>query len=133
MPELTRGIQPEGRESSSGAGYSPGVLVTGGQLLFLAGHTGLTPDDSPITDPEEQFVALFERMGAVLAEAGAGFDDLVEMTSYHVSFDTLDTFMEVKGRYLTGPVPPTWTAIGVVALGIPGALIEVKGTASIAA
>jgi len=34
-------------------------------------------------------------------------------------------FMEVKARYVTGP-SPTWTALGVSALGVGGCLAEVK-------
>ncbi|MBB2499309.1 RidA family protein [Amycolatopsis echigonensis] len=122
---------PPGRERTAGAGYSPGVVVANRRLVFVAGHTGQDDEGRPIADPEAQFVSLFERLRQVLAAADGSFADVVDMTSYHVSFDTLEVFLKVKARYLTGPVQPAWTAIGVSALGIPGCLVEVKLTAAV--
>ena len=67
----------------------------------------------------------------MLTAAGAGFDNVVEMITYHVDMRDLLLFMEVKDRYFTGRVP-AWTGIGVTALAMPGLLVEIKCTAKLA-
>jgi enamine deaminase RidA (YjgF/YER057c/UK114 family) len=112
--------------------YSPGVLVTGGRLVICSGQVGLGPDGRAIADPEEQYAAAFDNVGRVLAEAGAGFGDLVELVTFHTSFDGFDLFRAVKDRYVLGPVYPTWTGVAVSALAVAGLLVEIKATAAVA-
>ena len=107
--------------------FSPGVAAAG--LLFVSGQVGRDADGHVIEDPTEQYVAAFECIGSVLAEAGAGFADVVDMTSFHTSFDGFELFTAVRERYLVGPVFPAWTAVGVTALAVPGILAEVRCTA----
>ena len=107
--------------------FSPGVAAGG--LLFVSGQVGRDERGRVIEDPTAQYVAAFECVGAVLAEAGAGFEDVVELTSFHTSFDGFELFTAVRERYLVGPVFPAWTAVGVTALAVPGILAEVKCTA----
>ena len=107
--------------------FSPGVAAGG--LLFVSGQVGRDGHGHVIDDPTAQYVAAFECVGAVLTEAGAGFGDIVEMTSFHTSFDGFELFTAVRERYLPGPVFPAWTAVGVTALALPGILVEVKCTA----
>jgi enamine deaminase RidA (YjgF/YER057c/UK114 family) len=100
-----------------------------GDLLLCSGQIGIGPDGRGITDVEKQFTAAFEGVKAILDTAGLGFADVVEITSFHVGLQQhLGTFMRVKDRYLPEPFP-AWTAIGVVALAVPGGLVEVRATA----
>jgi enamine deaminase RidA (YjgF/YER057c/UK114 family) len=110
-------------------GYLPGLRV--GDIVFLAGQVGRTADMQIVTDPRAQFEAAFENLRVVLAEAGCTFDDLVDMTTYHVDMDKhWPVFREVKNRVLPrGKFP--WTAIGVSALADPAFLLEVKATACV--
>lgn len=110
-------------------GYLPGLRV--GDLVFLAGQVGRTPDMRIVADPRAQFEAAFENLRVVLAEAGCTFDDIVDMTTYHVDMDRhWPVFREVKNRVLPrGRFP--WTAIGVAALADPAFLLEVKATACV--
>ena len=39
---------------------------------------------SIVVEPKAQFEACFENLRTVLAEAGCTFDDIVDMTTYHV-------------------------------------------------
>ncbi|HXK25036.1 MAG TPA: RidA family protein [Myxococcota bacterium] len=99
------------------------------EWLLCSGQIGTGPDGRGIADPEAQFVAAFENVGAVLAEAGLGFGDVVEITTFHVGLmQHIGTFMQVKDRYLPEPYP-AWTAIGVVELAVPGGLVEIRATA----
>jgi enamine deaminase RidA (YjgF/YER057c/UK114 family) len=96
--------------------------------LYIAGQVGRDQDLKVVEGTEAQFAQAFENVGKVLRAAGASFDDVVEMVTYHIDMRDLALFIEVKNRYFTGRVP-TWTAIGTTALAMPGLLIEIKCTA----
>ena len=81
--------------------------VRAGDLLFLAGQT---PHDSAGAvvaegDIRGQSRQTFENIEAVLAAAGSGLDDIVEMIGYHTDMAELGGVLEVKGAYLSGDVP----------------------------
>lgn len=108
-------------------GYLPGLRRNG--FVFVAGQVGRTPDMRIVTAPEAQFTACFENLRTVLAEAGCTFDDIVDMTTFHVDMAAhWPVFREVKNRLLPRGAFP-WTAIGVSALADPAFLLEVKATA----
>ncbi len=106
-------------------GFSQAVRA--GNLIFLAGQMPVDPDGTVVSagDVRGQTRQTFENIKAVLAEAGASMNDIVDMVSYHTDMADLPAVMEVKGEYLTGDLP-AWTAVGVAALGLPGQLIEIK-------
>lgn len=106
--------------------YAPGVLVD--DTLYIAGQVGRNEKLEVVQGTEAQFVQAFENVAKVLRAAGASFDDVVEMVTYHVDMRDLALFMEVKNRYFTQRVP-AWTGIGVTALAMPGLLVEIKCTA----
>lgn len=82
-----------------------------------------------VRDPVAQFETAFEALAAILAEAGAGLGDVVELTSYHVEIARhMEAFMAVKDRYLLAPYP-AWSAIGVAELIVPGGLVELRAVA----
>jgi enamine deaminase RidA (YjgF/YER057c/UK114 family) len=61
-----------------------------------------------------------------LEAAGLTFDDVVEMTTYHVGLRAhLDAFMRVKNEFIHEPYP-AWTAIGVSELITEGTLVEIR-------
>ena len=107
--------------------FAPAVRAGG--ALLCSGQIGIGADGRAIADPTEQFVAAFENVRAVLAEAGLGFGDILELTTYHAGgMQHLGAFMQVKDRYLPEPYP-AWTAIGVTELAVPGGLVEIRVTA----
>lgn len=107
--------------------FAPAVWV--GELLLCSGQIGMGPDGRAIADPAAQFTAAFEAVKTVLADAGLGLGDVVELTTYHAGgMQHLGSFMQVKNRYLPEPYP-AWTAIGVVELAVPGGLVEIRATA----
>jgi enamine deaminase RidA (YjgF/YER057c/UK114 family) len=116
------------RASYDKSHFAPAVRAGG--WLHCSGAIGQGPDGKVIADPEQQFAAAFETVKLVLAEAGASFADVVELTTFHVGFQQhIRTFMKVKDRYILEPYP-AWTAIGVVELAF-GALVEIKATAKL--
>jgi enamine deaminase RidA (YjgF/YER057c/UK114 family) len=108
--------------------FAPAVRAGG----LLRGSGQLGTDERFVVaaaEPEAQFVRAFENVKSVLAAAELDFSDVVEMTTFHVGLrEHLGTFLAVKDRYFSAPWP-AWTAIGVVELAAPGALVEIRVTA----
>lgn len=86
-----------------------------------------------IDDPEAQFEAAWTNLETVLAAAGRGLADVIDMTTYHVGLEThFALFKLVKDRRFPRGLA-AWTAIGVSALSRPGLLLEIKATALVPA
>jgi enamine deaminase RidA (YjgF/YER057c/UK114 family) len=104
--------------------FSP-VLDTG-EFVFLSGVTGARADLSVASDPEAQIRDAFEFAQEHLGAARLTFDDVVEMTTYHVGLrEHLATFTRVKDEYVAAPYP-AWTAIGVSELITEGTIVEIR-------
>ena len=107
--------------------YAPAVRA--GNTLYISGQIGRDEQMQLVEDKEAQFVQTFENLKKVLQAAGASFDDIVDVTSFHTDMRDLQVFMRVKDRYLTEAFP-AWTAIGAAQLGgAAGYLIEIKAVA----
>ena len=106
------------------AGYAPAVKV--GTTLYCAGQVGRTADLQVIEDPEQQFLAAWENLRQVLAAGGCSFEDVVEMTTYHIDMNQhMPLFRQVKDSLFTRNTC-AWTCIGVSELAKPGLLVEIK-------
>ncbi|NQV22697.1 MAG: RidA family protein [Rhodospirillales bacterium] len=104
--------------------FAPATRV--GDRLYVSGQIGFADGLGVSDDPETQFTAAFEHVKAVLAGAGKTLADIVDMTTFHVGLQQhAATFMAVKDRYIEAPYP-SWTAIGISELFVPGALVEIK-------
>ena len=106
-------IFPENRHALYEAhGYS--AAVRSGDLLFVSGQVGSREDGSPEPDFANQVDAAFRNLEAVLVAAGASFDDIIDVTTFHTDPETqFGTIMPVKNRYFPAAPHPTWTAVGV--------------------
>ena len=106
------------------AGYAPAVKV--GTTLYCAGQVGRTADLQVIEDPEQQFLAAWENLRQVLAAGGCSFEDVVEMTTYHIDMNQhMPLFRQVKDSLFPRNTC-AWTCIGVSELAKPGLLVEIK-------
>lgn len=125
-------VTPTGMESYyTNFHFAP--AIKDGDRLFCSGQLGNGADNVIADDPETQFTQAFENVKAVLETAGVSFDNVVEMTTFHVGLrENLGTFMKVKDRYMNEPYP-AWTAIGTTELAFPGALVEIKVIARLSA
>jgi enamine deaminase RidA (YjgF/YER057c/UK114 family) len=124
-----RSVIPDGMQSFYDQfHFSPAIRV--GKNVFCSGQVGSGPDGKLDPDPAVQITQAFENVRSVLEEAGAGFDDVVELNSFHVGFNEhIGIFMQVKDGFCKEPYP-AWTAVGVAELAF-GALVEIKVTARI--
>ena len=106
--------------------------IKDGDRLYCSGVIGVGEGYKVSDDPEAQFTQAFEHVKSTLEAAGASFDNVVEMTTFHVDLQkNIQTFMKVKDNYMADPYP-AWTAIGITELAFPGALVEIKIIARLA-
>lgn len=118
------GLDPADAPSAD-SGYTPGILATGQQVVFVSGQG---PKDYD-ADMETQMRQTFDRIEEVLGEAGAGWEHVTILRSYfvHLSRD-LPVYRKVRKDYLKKPYPAS-TAVGTPELAIPGLEIEIEAVA----
>jgi len=107
--------------------FAPAVRSSG--LVICSGQIGTNSDGSIPDSPEQEFRNAWAAVGAILEEAGLGYDNIVETTTYHVGLqEHLGAFMKVRDELLSEPWP-AWTAIGITELAVPGARVEIRAMA----
>ena len=100
--------------------------VASGGLLVCSGQIGAGADGKVPEDATEEFRNAWQAIGRVLAAAGLGYEDIVELTSYHVDLPAhMRAFMAVKDEFLAAPWP-AWTAIGITSLAVRDARAEIR-------
>lgn len=93
-------------------GYS--AAIRSGDFLFVSGQVGSLEDGSAEPDFEKQVEQAFRNLEAVLKAAGCGFDDIVDVQTFHTDpQNQFDTIMAVKNRIFPEAPYPSWTALGV--------------------
>ena len=93
-------------------GYS--AAIRSDRLLFVSGQVGSREDGSPEPEFAEQVRLAFENLEATLLAAGCGFDDIVDLTTFHTDPENqFETIMAVKSKIFTEAPYPNWTALGV--------------------
>lgn len=105
--------------------FSQAVRV--GDTIWVSGQVGSGPK-GVVSGIEAQARLAFENLRAVLAEAGAGLADVVELVTYHVDMREMPVFSKVKQEFFPESYP-AWTAVGVTALALPELRVEVRATA----
>lgn len=119
-----RGLDPE-RAPAADVGYLPGIEARGQRLVYVSGQG---PADLQ-ADMATQVRQTFERIGAVLAEADAGFEHVVMIRGYFTNLKRdLPVFREIRGEFLVAPYPAA-TMVGVTELAVPGLEIEIEAIA----
>jgi enamine deaminase RidA (YjgF/YER057c/UK114 family) len=113
---------PQGRSFQDRYGYADAVVIDG--TIYMSGVVvGLAGEGDTL---DKAYDRAFRAMGRTLERAGAGWRDVVDITSYHTDLPAqLDAMAAVKGRYITAPFP-AWTAIQVTRLVPDNGLTEIK-------
>jgi len=92
--------------------YSPAVRADG--FLFVSGQVGSREDGSPEPEFEQQVRRAFENLDAVLAAAGARFDDVVDVTFFIVDpASRFERAWQIVPEYWGQAPFPTATVVGV--------------------
>jgi enamine deaminase RidA (YjgF/YER057c/UK114 family) len=122
--------KPEG--VAPGNGYSH--VVTGpGQWMAIAGQVALDADGNfvGVGDPAAQARQVFANLDRCLAAAGATFADVVKLNFYVTDIAYLPAIRTARDEYVDTTNPPASTAVQVVALFSPDALLEIEAYAVI--
>ena len=128
MTVLRHVAAPDG--VAAGRGYSQ--VVTGrGRLVVVSGQIAQDSTGELVGpgDPAAQARQVFENLGRCLAEAGAGFGDVVKLTFFVLDVADLPALREARDAVIDTARPPASTAVQVAALFAPGYLIEAEAWA----
>lgn len=114
-------IPNESQASYDAMHFAPAVEQDG--FVFCSGCVGQAES------AEDEFRQAWQQIGTILAEAGCGYEDIVDSTLYLVDLQAnAGTMFKVKDEFIREPYPAsTW--IGITELVIPGARAEIKVTA----
>jgi reactive intermediate/imine deaminase len=108
--------------------YSHAVRVESAEATWIHVSGQIANDvDGELVGPGDlraQTRQVFENLKAILVANGATFADVVKIGTYLTTLDDLAGMREVRSEYLTSE-PPASTAVQVVALVVPEALIEI--------
>jgi 2-aminomuconate deaminase len=109
-----------------------------GDFIYVSGTSSRRPDDTfvgvdmvdgvKVLDISAQTRAVIENIRDILAAAGAGLDDLVQVTSYLVDMADFSAYNDVYAEYFTES-GPTRTTVAVHQLPHPDLLIEIQAVA----
>jgi enamine deaminase RidA (YjgF/YER057c/UK114 family) len=115
------------RPVEKGRGFMPGVSVNPSRLLFTAGLTGRNADGSVAAGGmAAQTRRTYERLEAVLTQAGAGFDGVVKQLTYVTDLEAYNTSGRAERAKFFGDARAASTGLVVRRLADPALLIEVE-------
>ena len=116
---------PAGWEGAYEFGYAPVIRV--GDRVILSGVANGGPGSY-----EERTRRMYELAGNLLAAAGAGFDDVVEMITFHRASEgtpefraEFEVYMPIHKEFF-GDHRPAWTAVGTTVLLSAAADVEMR-------
>lgn len=119
------------------APYSNAVRAKASEFLFIAGQVALDPAGKVVGvgDLEAQARQTFANIELAVKGAGAGFDSIVQFTTYLVRAGDIPEFAEFRRRMFPTYFPsgryPTNTLVVVDRLVIPELLIEITPIAAL--
>ena len=107
--------------------FAPATRV--GDTIWVSGQVGIDAEMKPGEGMQAQARLAFESLKAVLESAGASLADVVELTTFHTALQReLAEFTAVKDEYIPNRYP-SWTAVGISELALPGLCIEIRAVA----
>lgn len=112
--------------------FSQVAVSQGGRMVHVSGQLAWNEKLELVApgDLEAQTDKVFSNLAIALAAAGAGFRDVVKLTTYVVDLQPADRIViaNIRNRHLQGHLPAS-TLVGVAALVEAGARIEVEALA----
>lgn len=107
--------------------YSQAVWAN--DLLFVSGQLPVDPQTGKFVsdDVKEQTKQVFENLGAILKEAGLGYENIVKATVYLADMNDFAAMNEVYASFFAGDFPAR-AAFQVVKLPL-GAKVEIEAIA----
>jgi enamine deaminase RidA (YjgF/YER057c/UK114 family) len=119
-------------------GFNHGILVSGGQMLFLAGQTGSDAAGTIVApgDLVEQYRQVLSNLQAVVHAAGGRMQDIVKITIFVRDRDDYRAHLKALGaihRSYFGKYYPATALFEISRFFQDDALIEIEGLAIIKA
>lgn len=114
-------------------GYSQVASVPGAsRLVWTSGQVPVDRTGAVAPrDWELQTRVVMENVGAVLAEAGAGWDDVFKLTIFVTDTAELPTVRRVRDEFVNTARPPTSSLVKVAGLVHPDFLLEIEAVAAV--
>ena len=103
-------------------GFSDAVVT--GDTIYLSGIVVGAPEQGK--DLAASYERVYGHIAAILKRAGASWDDVVDITSFHTDVTAqMPVIVAVHKRHVKAPYP-AWTAIDVDRLIPDGGITEIK-------
>lgn len=112
---MTRKIIKTDKAPAPVGPYSQGIVASG-QMVFVAGQIPLDPNTNEIVSPDDvagQTERVMANVEAILAAAGASFEDLVKTTVFLADMNDFAAMNAVYGRYFAPENAPARAAVEV--------------------
>jgi enamine deaminase RidA (YjgF/YER057c/UK114 family) len=120
--KVVMGSDPEEAKAQAEWGYASAIRV--GDTIYLSGAVAGVREGE--TDLKLAYARAFQEIGKTLTNAGAGWDDVVDITTFHTDLATqMPAIVAVKNRCIKAPFP-AWTAIQVARLIPANGITEIK-------
>ena len=113
MKKAVQGTTPAGA-------YSPGVIAEG-RFVYVSGQASLRDGAVVSGTVEEETRAALANIGAVLAEARAGFEDVVRVGIYLADIGDFAAMNEVYAEIMPAP----YSARTTIGADLPGIKVEI--------
>jgi enamine deaminase RidA (YjgF/YER057c/UK114 family) len=115
-------------------GFSHISVAEGSRLVYFAGQLALDEQFNVLggDDLKEQTAAAMRNLETAMREVGAEWDDVVRRTIYTLRPTEYEAITAGIDEVTGGAAHPAQTIVGVTGLAVPGCLIEIECTASLA-
>lgn len=112
---------PQGRQLQDDWGFADAIVS--GDMVYLS---GVVVGQGAGQTLEAAYIRGFEHIAGILQRAGASWDDVLEMTSYHTDLQSqMPAIIAVKKRFVKPPAL-AWTAIEIGRLIPDRGITEIK-------
>jgi enamine deaminase RidA (YjgF/YER057c/UK114 family) len=122
---------PEGLLTNQG--FSQVVVAMGKRTIYTAGQVSIDERGELVggDDLAAQTAQAMRNLGLALAAAGAGYADIVKITTYVVKYRPEQRAVIGKARapFFANGEAPASTLVGVAALALPDWLVEIEAVA----
>ena len=118
-------VPEENRSSYESWGYAPAVKV--GDVVYVSGVISFLEGEGTYAERYARgFETALGNIDAILREAGASLDDVIDITTFHIDLQRqIEAAVKIRMRIMNSP-HPAWTAVGTTALGAPDGVTEIK-------
>ena len=96
-------------------------MIAEGRFVYVSGQARFATASSRPGTIEDETRLVMENLGAVLAEAGASYDDVVRCGVFLADLDDFEAMNAVYGSFFSDPLPARTT----VGAHLPGIKVEI--------